>query len=1353
MNRFNPKSFTARKLVLPGLFALFLLTSLTYYLNTVWAGPQTATVLQGRVVNESEQPIPGATVTVSLEGTFIQSVITLPDGQFNVNLPGAGQYTVTIAYDGFRPLTEVIPLDKDETLFRPFKLVPSSLQVIVLDSLQEKLSDANVTVKGDDGAVKRAIESPKGNYYFGRLKPGIYQLSVLMPGFELIEESVYITSDNKTMPRTVLLQRASTIPLGEKLKDRYTVPVLPSNRVQTICQDEKSGVIWIGTANGVARFNGSEINTSDGQDSLLKTFAGQDIKIIFQDGKGNIWFITNNGVLIKSPASEALDTVTLLGNREIRALAEDNHGALWFATNQGVVRIFDKNIVEYNTRIGLPSDDVRHVVVEKDGGTIWVATNNGVAKIERGSVTPLMDRGEPVVWNTNFILEDSRHTLWFLTENGVRRKNGDQIITTQKDGLTRNFRTAVEDRLGNLWFAADDKSVLVYDLRRDEIDDQLGSDRVLALISDREGNVWFGTENGAIRHDLYSFVSFTTSRGLPDVDTNALLPDPNQPDALWVGTATGLIYFDGVRFRRSEGIPFGVSVRHIFQQSTGALWFATSNGLYRLYADDWRYFGNAHGLANTDILFLNEDVRDGKLWVGTKSGVLRFDTSMETILQPIAATEQLNITAEVRYIYQQRSGMLWFATNRGVYRYDPATNDLTIISQSAGLESTDVRWIEGDETGRLWIGTAKGVDFYNGQRIEVEKRLPGLTGENIQSIFRDRDGMVWLGSNDGKVKKYLNTGIANIPPIITTYTRDRHGLAGNIIRAITQDSSGAIWLATESGLSRHLPSKALPPVHCRLEVNGAEIPPGTEIEAGRHNIKFKFIGMSTFGDVCFIHRIIVNGAEREFLLTNAQSGLKEALFNDLPYGEHIFEVRALNRDLYGVNGTPLTVRLRIDRPFWRKSWFLLFIGLTMTSATITTVVLRQRQRREYNLPPHLKTFVPIDPNPYIVGNPIRTPSMFFGREDDFNYLKIKLEGAAQGGVVMVFCGERRAGKSSILYQILNGRLGDRFVPVFIDLQEMVVSNEHEFFGRIARIISEAISQIEEEGQRIKESPTIELRRYPFSDHSKNAFHLFIDYLDSVLAALGERRMVLLIDEYELLENKVEDGKLSKEIFNFLASMIDNRDRLSFVFTGTRRLEERDRRYWRELLRRSLFRKVSFLSERDAKRLITYPVRDKLIYGKGVEDRIYRLTSGHPFYTQYICQSIVDHLNEWKRNYVLKSDLDQVTSEIVDNPLPQMLYFWEGFSDDEKLVMSLLSEVLKDGEGTATSKMIVEAIQREHYPVKLSDDTIRLTLEELFRNDVLKKIGDDSFCFKIDLFRLWIKQSHSIWRVVREVRTL
>ncbi|KAF0205893.1 MAG: putative periplasmic ligand-binding sensor domain-containing protein, partial [bacterium] len=273
-----------------------------------------------------------------------------------------------------------------------------------------------------------------------------------------------------------------------------------------------------------------------------------------------------------------------------------------------------------------------------------------------------------------------------------------------------------------------------------------------------------------------------------------------------------------------------------------------------------------------------------------------------------------------------------------------------------------------------------------------------------------------------------------------------------------------------------------------------------------------------------------------------------------------------------------------------------------------------RQRREYVLPASLRSFVPIEPNPYIVGNPIRTPAMFFGREDDFNYLKTKLEGAAQGGIVLVLCGERRAGKSSILYQVLNGRLGESFIPVFVDLQEMVIANEHEFFGRIARLIGESVSEASDTSLSEHSFSTRELKSFQFSDTSKNAYHLFLDFLNEVLSGIGERRLILLVDEYELLETKVEDKKLSKEIFTFFASLIDNQERLSFVFTGSRRLEERDRKYWREFLRRSLFRKVSFLSERDSKRLITEPVKDKLVFGRGVENAIYRLTSGHPFYT-------------------------------------------------------------------------------------------------------------------------------------------
>jgi hypothetical protein len=270
---------------------------------------------------------------------------------------------------------------------------------------------------------------------------------------------------------------------------------------------------------------------------------------------------------------------------------------------------------------------------------------------------------------------------------------------------------------------------------------------------------------------------------------------------------------------------------------------------------------------------------------------------------------------------------------------------------------------------------------------------------------------------------------------------------------------------------------------------------------------------------------------------------------------------------------------------------------------------------------------------------------------------------------------------------------------------------------------------------------------------RNPYPLFLDFLDEALGSIGDRTLLILMDEYELLEGKVDEGKLSNELFTFLAGLMDNKERLALIFTGSRRLEERDRKYWRELLRRSLFRKVGFLSEKDTVRLITEPVQGRVVYGRGVIDVIHRLTAGQPFYTQVMCQNVVDYMNEHKQNWLTLADLKPVITDIVDNPLPQMIYAWDGLSDDEKLGLSLLGETLADGAAYATAQELRASVKANDYPVNLSENTIRLTLEEMFRRELLEKDSVERFRFKIDLLRLWIRRSHSIWQVVKEVRTL
>jgi AAA+ ATPase superfamily predicted ATPase len=487
----------------------------------------------------------------------------------------------------------------------------------------------------------------------------------------------------------------------------------------------------------------------------------------------------------------------------------------------------------------------------------------------------------------------------------------------------------------------------------------------------------------------------------------------------------------------------------------------------------------------------------------------------------------------------------------------------------------------------------------------------------------------------------------------------------------------------------------------------------------------------------------------------------------------------LNRDLYGAREPAARLSLRVGSPVWKRWWFYA-LALAVLGMALGAIFMAHRLReREYLLPKHLRAFQPIEPNPYLVGNPIRTEKMFYGREDDFRYVRTKLEAASQG-VLIVFCGERRAGKSSILYQVSNGRLGERFIPVFVDLQEMVVSSDSEFFARVARRIGECVtranrraaalaagtaaSEISSSGETSFSGAGAARSSSGSSSSSgsgilvpqfdgRNPYPIFLDFLDDVLASIGERTLLVMMDEYELMEGKVDDGKLSPELFTFLAGLMDNKERLALIFTGSRRLEERDKKYWRELLRRSLFRKVGFLSENDTVRLITDPVADRVVYGRGVTDVIYRLTAGQPFYTQVICQNTVDYLNEHEQNWVTLADLTHVIQEIIDNPLPQMIYSWDGLSDDEKLVLSLLAEVLPDGNDYAPAADLRASVKANEYPVNLSETTIRLTLEEMFRRELLEKDAADGYRLKMDLFRLWIRRSHSIWQVVKEVRTL
>jgi hypothetical protein len=382
-------------------------------------------------------------------------------------------------------------------------------------------------------------------------------------------------------------------------------------------------------------------------------------------------------------------------------------------------------------------------------------------------------------------------------------------------------------------------------------------------------------------------------------------------------------------------------------------------------------------------------------------------------------------------------------------------------------------------------------------------------------------------------------------------------------------------------------------------------------------------------------------------------------------------------------------------------------------------------------------FTPISPNPFIVGNPVRGRAMFFGREAEFDLVRRRFAHSPIGGL-MVFCGERRSGKTSILFQILDGRLGPDFIPVLIDMQSMAVANEVEFLTRISHEISRALGPRDGDIQ----PPTF----VGSSSHSAS----FQRFVLEVLRKHPEKKLILLFDEYELFENKIDSNLLSPDVLHILANLIEQHP-VFVVFTGSQHLEQRRKEYWK-ILGKSQHKMISFLERDDALNLIQKPVEGRVQYSEGVVEAIWRLTAGQPFYTQAICQSLVDQLNEHHTTEATHGSLATVVDGIVNNPLPQMIFLWDGLERNEKLVLSLLAECLEDAMSFAGVENLARHLRRRQYPLELDRASIATTLEKLFKSELL--LRDDrgsahAYAFRMDLWRLWIRRQHSVWQVMRE----
>ena len=341
--------------------------------------------------------------------------------------------------------------------------------------------------------------------------------------------------------------------------------------------------------------------------------------------------------------------------------------------------------------------------------------------------------------------------------------------------------------------------------------DGLSQDKVVAIVQDRRGFMWFGTGQGLNRYDGHSFV---VHRIDPDNPANmghdfvrAVVED--RRGYLWVGAYPGIFRYDpaterSVRYVHDPNDPksfSGDSVASITADSRGHLWIATlDSGLDRLdpaTGTFTHYRNDGTGQFVGWLRRVTEDTR-GDIWFVGDRGLFHLNVQTGQITRPAPGSERVSASD----IHQDGTGRFWMLTSKpvvGLVSYDPRTGQFAEYSLPAGASLLDASTMLGDGEAGIWVPSSLGLSYFD-KRTQRFTRLfqrdvsdlYSLSDNSVVSIFRDRSGLIWVGTANGGL---------NVLDLrqqrFRHYTHrpgDPDSLSPGRVTAIHEDPDGVLWV-------------------------------------------------------------------------------------------------------------------------------------------------------------------------------------------------------------------------------------------------------------------------------------------------------------------------------------------------------------------------------------------------------------------------------------------------------------------------------------------------------------------------------------------------------------------------------
>ncbi len=589
---------------------------------------------------------------------------------------------------------------------------------------------------------------------------------------------------------------------------------LSNEHVTSIFQDSK-GYIWIGTKDGLNRYDGERIKIYNCSFKNKNTLSSTYITDIKEDYDGNIWIGTDHGLDFLLPDTDTvirmkdIEDKYNLGDLKITSLLKSSYekDIMWVGTENGLFKINVKNgsieafYHEQNNLDSLTSSSIT-CLEEGENSLLWVGTTQGISIIDKNSKITSNNNEECkdnlfISYISN-ISKDNFGNIWISTKKGIFIYNIDKyqndfIFMINSDGIKKYN---INDKSINNIYTFKDYEIKFYNN---------------FIFNDKKNNTWISSSNGAIKYSknknkfdiLKKDISYKNS-----ITSNVITcfyEDFN--GTIWIGTDKGVNILNDNTIFNYINKDEDKNIVSILQHN-GYIWVATK--FRGIYIYDEKSGDLVSVMYDEEDFSLSEryirnmfEINDQYILIVTNRELITFDT------KDYSHTEKLiedDYYSELSYMYSDGE-YIWIASTTNFYCYNINFGEKIYYSENMkklGINPGGIKYILQDNKDKniIWLGVIDtGLVKYHKQKGIIEKYTNDTSDDNslinnyINCMAFDNSDNLWIGTNIGVSKFDLKT------ETFTSYTT-AEGLTNNFINSILIDDNGDIWISTDKGLNK-----------------------------------------------------------------------------------------------------------------------------------------------------------------------------------------------------------------------------------------------------------------------------------------------------------------------------------------------------------------------------------------------------------------------------------------------------------------------------------------------------------------------------------------------------------------------